>query len=206
MSVAPTIKDDLFQEQVIKAAQQLFRQYGLQKVTMDDVAKAVGKGRSSLYYYYKNKIEIFGAVMDVEISVILAEMAQAVDKAVGVEQQIRAFCVTKLKEARKRREFYATLEGGMDADERSHYAKAERTIRAKMMEQEGGMLKKIVTGGIANGELRKLDPKELDSLVFVLLSSIHGLKRELVGDNNSRRLEPAIDTLTRMVVHGLAAQ
>jgi AcrR family transcriptional regulator len=82
VSVDPTIKDDLFQEQVIKAAQQLFRQYGLQKVTMDDVAKAVGKGRSSLYYYYKNKIEIFGAVMDVEISEILAEMGRAVDKAV----------------------------------------------------------------------------------------------------------------------------
>ena len=203
MSVDHTIKDDLFQEQVIKAAQQLFRQYGLQKVTMDDVAKAVGKGRSSLYYYYKNKIEIFGAVMDVEISEILAEMARAVDKAVGVEQQIYAFCVTKLKEARKRRAFYATLEA-LDADERSTYAKAEHTIRTKMMAQEGDLLRKILTGGVEKGELRPLDQKELDGLVFVLLSSIHGLKRELVADNNLRRLEPAIDTLTRMVIHGLA--
>jgi hypothetical protein len=47
----------------------------------------------------------------------------------------------------------------MDADEMSHYAKAERTIRAKMMAQEGDMLKKIVTEGIANGELRKLDQR-----------------------------------------------
>ena len=203
MSVDPTIKDDLFQEQVIKAAQQLFRQYGLQKVTMDDVARAVGKGRSSLYYYYKNKIEIFGAVMDVEIGEILAEMARAVDKAVGVEEKIRAFCVTKLKEARKRREFYATLETAMDADERSHYAKAEHTIRAKMMAQEGDLVRKILTGGVANGELRPVDPKELEGLVFVLLSSIHGLKRELVTDNDFRRIEPAVHTLARMVVHGL---
>jgi len=86
MSVESTIKDDLFQEQVIKAAQLLFRQYGLEKVTMDEVAKAVGKGRSSLYYYYKNKIEIFGAVMDLEIDEILTEVARAVDKAVGAEQ------------------------------------------------------------------------------------------------------------------------
>jgi AcrR family transcriptional regulator len=203
VSVDPTIKDDLFQEQVIKAAQQLFRQYGLQKVTMDDVARAVGKGRSSLYYYYKNKIEIFGAVMDVEIGEILAEMARAVDKAVGVEEKIRAFCVTKLKEARKRREFYATLETAMDADERSHYAKAEHTIRAKMMAQEGDLVRKILTGGVANGELRPVDPKELEGLVFVLLSSIHGLKRELVTDNDFRRIEPAVHTLARMVVHGL---
>ena len=204
MSTDPTIKDDLFQEQVIKAAQQLFRQYGLQKVTMDDVAKAVGKGRSSLYYYYKNKIEIFGAVMDVEISEILAEVARAVDKATGVEQQIYAFCVTKLKEARKRRSFYGTLEAGMDADEMSHYAKAEKAIRAKIMAQEGNMLRKILTGGVEKGELRPLDQKEVETLVFVLLTSIHGLKRELVADNSSRRIEPASDTLTRMVIHGLS--
>jgi hypothetical protein len=142
--------------------------------------------------------------MDVEISEILAEMARAVDKAVDAEQQVRAFCVTKLKEARKRRAFYATLETAMDADERSHYAKAEHTIRTKMMAQEGDLLRKILTGGAARGELRVLGPKELDGLVFVLLSSIHGLKRELVADNNFRRIEPAIDTLTRMVIHGLA--
>jgi AcrR family transcriptional regulator len=204
MSAEPTIKDDLFQEQVIRAAQQLFRQYGLQKVTMDDVAKAVGKGRSSLYYYYKNKIEIFGAVMDLEISEILKEVARAVDKAVGVEQQIYAFGVTKLKEAHKRRAFYASLEAGMDADEMTHYAKAEHTIRAKMMAQEGDLLRKILAGGVEKGELRALDQQELDGVVFVLRSSIHGLKREVVADNNFRRVEPAIGILARMIIHGLA--
>jgi len=204
VSVDPTIKDDLFQEQVIKAAQQLFRQYGLQKVTMDDVAKAVGKGRSSLYYYYKNKIEIFGAVMDLEVGEILTEVARAVDKAVGAEQQIYAFCLTKLKEARKRRAFYATLEAGMDAEEMTHYAKAEQTIRAKMTAQEGDLLKKILASGVEKGELRALDRQELDGLILVLLSSIHGLKRELMADNNFRRIEPAIDILTRTIIHGLA--
>lgn len=198
------VKDDLFQEQVIRAAQQLFRQYGLQKVTMDDVAKAVGKGRSSLYYYYTNKIEIFAAVMDLEISEILTEVARAVDKAVGAEQQVYAFCITKLKEARKRRAFYATLEAGMDAEEMTHYAKAEQTIRAKMMAREGGLLKNILAGGVEKGELRALDQQELDGLVLVLLSSVQGLKRELAADNNLRRIETAVRILARMVIHGLA--
>jgi AcrR family transcriptional regulator len=203
MSVDSTIKDDLFQEQVIKAAQQLFKQYGLQKVTMDDVARAVGKGRSSLYYYYKSKVEIFEAVMNAEINEILAEVARAVDKAVGVEQKIHAFCVTKLKEARKRRSFYATLEAGMDADERSHYTKSEPVIRARIMAEESALLGKVIMDGVVNGELRQMDQKELDGLVFVLLSSIHGLKRKLVEDNDLRSIEPAIDTLTRMIIYGL---
>jgi len=92
----------------------------------------------------------------------------------------------------------------MDADEMSHYAKAEKAIRAKIMAQEGNMLRKILTGGVEKGELRPLDQKEVETLVFVLLTSIHGLKRELVADNSPRRIEPASDTLTRMVIHGLS--
>jgi AcrR family transcriptional regulator len=203
VSVDPTIKDDLFQEQVIKAAQQLFHQYGLQKVTMDDVARAVGKGRSSLYYYYKSKVEIFEAVMNAEINEILAEVARAVDRAAGVEQKLHAFCVTKLKEARKRRSFYSALEAGMDDDERSHYAKAEPAIRARIMAEESVLLGKVIMDGVASGELHPMDSKELDGLVFVLLSSIHGLKRKLVEDNDLRSIEPAIDTLTRMIIYGL---
>jgi AcrR family transcriptional regulator len=191
VSIDPTIKDDLFQEQVIKAAQQLFHQYGLQKVTMDDVARAVGKGRSSLYYYYKSKVEVFEAVMNAEINEILAEVARAVDRAVGVEHKLHAFCVTKLKEARKRRSFY------------SHYAKAEPAIRARIMAEESALLGKVIMDGVANGELHPMDSKELDGLVFVLLSSIHGLKRKLVEDNDLRSIEPAIDTLTRMIIYGL---
>jgi len=57
MSADSTIKEDIIQEQILQAAKQLFSVHGLHKVTMDDVAKAIGKGRSSLYYYYKSKDE-----------------------------------------------------------------------------------------------------------------------------------------------------
>jgi hypothetical protein len=106
--------------------------------------------------------------------------------------------------SRKRRAFYATLEAGMDAEEMTHYAKAEQTIRAKITAQEGDLLKKILAGGVEKGELRALDRQELDGLILVLLSGIHGLKRELMADNNFRRVEPAIDILTRTIIHGLA--
>ena len=106
MPTREIIKEDTFQEQVIQAAQQLFQKHGLQKVTMDDVAKAVGKGRSSLYYYYKSKEEVLDAVMEVEISEMLAEAARAVDQVVTAEKKLKAFCITKLKVSKKRRALY----------------------------------------------------------------------------------------------------
>jgi AcrR family transcriptional regulator len=81
MSTNISTKEDLMQQQILAVAKRLFQVYGLAKVTMDDVAKAMGKGRSSLYYYYKSKDEIFDAVVMIEIHEMLAAMARAVDQA-----------------------------------------------------------------------------------------------------------------------------
>ena len=94
---------DSIQEQIIQAAQQLFQQYGLQKVTMDDVAREIGKRRSSLYYYYRNKEEILDAAIDVEMQEILAEIVQAVEQADGFEQKLTAYCMTRLKISQKKK-------------------------------------------------------------------------------------------------------
>jgi AcrR family transcriptional regulator len=42
---------------------------------MADIARATGKGKSSLYYYCKSKVEIFEALLDREIDRVLAQVA-----------------------------------------------------------------------------------------------------------------------------------
>ncbi len=51
MTAQSETKEDLLQKQIIKAAQHLYQTHGVSKVTMDDVAREIGKSRSSLYYY-----------------------------------------------------------------------------------------------------------------------------------------------------------
>lgn len=46
-------------EQIIKAARKLFKQYGFKKASMSDIALMVHKSKSSIYYYFKSKEEIF---------------------------------------------------------------------------------------------------------------------------------------------------
>ena len=49
-------KDEIIIKEVIEAAKVLFQRYGLKKTTMEDIAKFVGKGKSTLYYYFPSKI------------------------------------------------------------------------------------------------------------------------------------------------------
>src|ERR1700748_2931683 len=116
MPVSSPIKEDMIQHQILEAAKRLFQAHGLYKVTMDDVAKAIGKGRSSLYYYYKSKDEIFDAVMQAEIREMLNAMTAAVEKADTAEEKLLGFCMSKLMVLRAKRSFFKVLEAGMDAD------------------------------------------------------------------------------------------
>lgn len=203
MSVNTNAKEDLIQEQILQAAKQLFAVHGFAKVTMDDVAKAVGKGRSSLYYYYKSKDEIFDAVINIEISEMLGAMKKAISQATTVEEKINAFFVTKLKVRRQKGSFYKAMEAGMDADAISDFNKAKIFHHDQIMEKEGVLLSHILAEGIKNDQLKMIEKKEMDILVFVMLSTLHGLKRELKLDSSVRKIETTVDQFTRMIMHGL---
>jgi AcrR family transcriptional regulator len=203
MSPSEPIKEDIIQEQILLAAKQLFQVHGFRKVTMDDVAKAIGKGRSSLYYYYKSKEEILEAVIDIEIREMLTAMTKAVDKAATTEQKIHAFLLTKLQILRERRAFYNTIEISMDADEMSNYNKTKQDIHRLLMKQEGIILNGIIVNGVIKGELRNLNKKEQEAIIFVLLSALRGLKREMALDDDFSKVETVVDSLTNMVIYGL---
>ena len=52
---------------VIKKARDLYYQYGIKSITMDDVAREMGISKKTLYQEVKNKTELVGKVIDFEI-------------------------------------------------------------------------------------------------------------------------------------------
>lgn len=52
---------------LVDVARQLFARQGLEDTTMNDIAVASGKGRRTLYTYFKNKEEIYYAVIEAEM-------------------------------------------------------------------------------------------------------------------------------------------
>lgn len=197
------VKDVFMQQQILDAAKKLFQVHGLHKVTMDDVAKAVGKGRSSLYYYYKSKDEIFNAVMDAEIYAMLTAISEAVAKSTTIEEKLHVFMATKLAVLREKRSFFSMLDVGMDADALSRFNRIKVAHHNLIMKQEGALMQQILIAAMQKGEIPTKHETELSMLVYVLLSSLHGLKREMAMENNFNDIEAAVSALTSVIVHGL---
>jgi AcrR family transcriptional regulator len=197
-------KEDLVQHQILTAAKRLFQVHGLAKVTMDDVAKAIGKGRSSIYYYYKSKDEIFDAVFAKEIREMFMIVQRAVNDADTAEEKIKAFCLSKLQVQQEKQVFFSTLDSGMDADELSHFHQTKIRHHNQIIKQETTLVEQIIAFGIQHGHIRAMNKVEQEQIIFVLLSGLHGIKREIRLINKYDNMESIVQTFSQMVMHGLS--
>ena len=54
-------------QKLVDVARQLFAKNGLENTTMNDIAQSSGKGRRTLYTYFKSKEDIYYAVIESEL-------------------------------------------------------------------------------------------------------------------------------------------
>lgn len=66
-------------DQIVEAAREVFAKYGYRKTTIEDIASAVYKAKSSVYHYFSGKDEIFRAVVEQEASQLIQSLREAVD-------------------------------------------------------------------------------------------------------------------------------
>lgn len=104
-------------DKLIDVARQLFAKKGLDDTTMNDIAVASAKGRRTLYTYFKNKEEIYYAVIEAEmerLTVTLQEVGardlNPIDKIVEiVYSHLRLIKEAVLRNGNLRAEFFRNI-------------------------------------------------------------------------------------------------
>lgn len=76
---------------ILTAAFELFVDKGYHKTTLGDIAKAVGIGQGTLYYYFPTKDEIFWGVYDLMMSHMEEAFRQRLEAVEGPTQQLEEF-------------------------------------------------------------------------------------------------------------------
>ena len=202
-SPAPASQDDIIQQEILKAAIRLYQKFGPNGFTMDDLAAAAGRSRTSLYYYYKNRDEIYQAVMDKIARDIAAGIRQAVAAAETLRDKIYAFCDTKLKTSEEWKKVFSAMMATMDAEEQSNHAKVMYSWHKRLIHYESVILNEILADATRRKEMRVISASEQDTLIFLLYSGIRGVRREIFELNDPHDLKAALQLLTDMVVKWL---
>ncbi len=82
-------------EKLIEVARQLFAHKGIENTTMNDIATASEKGRRTIYTYFKNKREIYNAVIERESENLVSRLREVVDSNVDPIDKLRNYLNTR---------------------------------------------------------------------------------------------------------------
>jgi AcrR family transcriptional regulator len=81
-------KNDSRRVEILEKATNCFTQFGFNKTTLDDIGDALGFNKAALYYYFKNKEELFSNVMKYELARLWDKLREETGETKGFENKM----------------------------------------------------------------------------------------------------------------------
>lgn len=78
-------------DKLIEVARQLFANKGVENTTMNDIAAASEKGRRTIYTYFKNKREIYNAVIEKQSDKIIENLRNIASSSLDPVQKLEQY-------------------------------------------------------------------------------------------------------------------
>ncbi|MDD2962243.1 MAG: TetR/AcrR family transcriptional regulator [Muribaculaceae bacterium] len=164
-------------DKLIEVARQLFAHKGIENTTMNDIAEASARGRRTIYTYFKNKREIYNAVIESESEQMLSKLKELSSLPLNPEQKLMNFIFVRFEAVKEIVIRNGSLRAGFFRDVR-RVERARRSITAR----EASILRQILTEGVQKGVFRI---KYIEQTAMVMLLSLQGLDVPYIRDNFS---------------------
>jgi AcrR family transcriptional regulator len=191
-------RDDTIVHEIIAGARTLFEKFGLKKTTMEDIAREVGKGKSTLYYYFPSKYEIFEAVVDQETMELFDLAQEAIDRATTAKGKLKAYSKVRLCNINKLGNLSQVVKNDL-MDNMSVIMK----IKKKHETTQVNMVKKIIAAGIESGEFKKVGDGDPELLAFLFVAAFRGIALPLCSEGAFPDLTKRGDIIVDVMVEGI---
>jgi AcrR family transcriptional regulator len=180
---------------IIDAARVIFARFGFKKTTMNEIAGSVFKAKSSIYYYYKSKEEIFKAIVEKEGNILKSELRQAIEKEADPRRQLRAYIITRAAYIKNLVNLYAALK----EDYLKHYTFID-ALRKQDFIDEQTILKGILQKGEGDGLFAI---SNLDLFAQAIVVALKGFEFSWALEKDMGQLERDTDALLEVIFNGL---
>jgi AcrR family transcriptional regulator len=165
-------------EKLIEVARQLFAHKGIENTTMSDIANASDKGRRTIYTYFKNKREIYNAVIEKESEQLVSRLREIFMCDMDIVDKLMRFIDVRIDIAedtiRRERES-PVLRALLVRDVR----RVER-IRSLAVEKELEMLHALIDEGVAKGAFTR---KNINDAYVAMVMMFQGIELSIMRNN-----------------------
>jgi AcrR family transcriptional regulator len=193
-----TITVSKTREMLVDVARQLFARMGVDNTTMNDIAQASQKGRRTLYTYFKNKNDIYQAVVETEMGKLYNMLLEVAAMELPADEKLMTFIYTRLDAVKSLVFRNGTLRANFFRD----IWRVEK-VRKGFDMREIELIKRILGDGVKEGIFEVSDA---DMTALVLHHALKGLEvpyiRGLMGDTVSRKIKKKDDVMN-LVFNGI---
>ena len=176
-------------------ARQLFAKKGLENTTMNDIAVASGKGRRTLYTYFKSKEDVYYAVIEGELERLSDKMDEVAEKKIRPQDKIIELIYTHLDMIKET----VVRNGNLRAAFFRNIWMVEK-VRKNFDEAEIELFKKVYADGKADGEF---DIDNVDLVADITHYCIKGLEVPYIYGRLGHGMTPETSKpLVAKVVYG----
>lgn len=155
-------------ERLIDVARNLFAKQGLEETTMNDIAVASGRGRRTLYTYFRSKEDVFYAVIEKEMERMSDRLRLVADKDLEPEDKLVQLIYTHLSLIKET----VVRNGNLRAEFFRNIWLVEK-VRKAFDRTEVELIQNIIMQGIRQG---KLDVVNIQLSVEIIHYCIKGLE------------------------------
>jgi len=169
------MKRDIIREKILTAAETVFERHGYDKTILDDLGREAGMNKTSLYYYYPGKEEIFAAVIHRQSEAYIQALENKIAKKKNGKNGLRTYLENRYSILKK----FTLLQKAKS----STLFASESIVDALsgIDEAETKFVKQLIATGIKNGELRKSSEKGA-KVILTALNAISSLGKSAEKD------------------------
>ena len=154
---------------ILRAAAEEFAEHGIAGARTDAIAREARVNKALLYYYFKDKETLYGAVLDHAFSGLKATVFRVLDSDLPPRQKIMTYVGTYFDFIASNQVYPKLMQREMMRAREGHSPHIEKLVKnyfQPIYARVGELLRK----GIAEGEFRKIDPAHfMPSMVAMII-------------------------------------
>ncbi len=141
-------------EKIASAASVLFMDKGIAATSMDDIAKAAGYSKATLYVYFENKEEIVGILVLDSMKKLYNYIVSALEQQETIKEQYNFICRGLVQYQEEFPFYFKMVLDKINIDYESHDYLPEEKETYQIGEEINEKIKEFLLSGIDKGDLR----------------------------------------------------
>lgn len=188
-------KSSKVREQILDTAFRHFITHGYAKTTLSGIAEELGKQKTAIYYYFKNKEDIFNSIVQLEAMNLLEELKKILTSEEDVTKVLKSYVSARVYAMYNVSSKYKLLK-----EELFLLLPQIETSRSSYHEKEIVLLAELLNKGMKKGVIRTTDAGLMSK---VIVNTLKGLEIPMFVKNEFKADAVEIDVMVSVFLKGI---